>query len=271
MKTLPLNWRRGLLVAVASIGLFHSTYPISAVQFVYTLGGDWSDTQNPHGAWSYNYNNSPIAVHQTFWWGQAGWGTSSIGDGSILRGNPADGMTDPWGNTVPPAHDWQPGDVMMHALSIPYGGASTFLNVQWTSPMDGTIDILGRAWDGQIFSDRDVAWALIVGGEIVAQRSSTIGLYRTDAGAQFASNVTGGNSLQDIPVAQGDVVEFRVISQTYYGHFVGIEETITLTPVPEPGSASLGAAILGVFMLRRFALKSAKQARSSSRTFRINS
>jgi hypothetical protein len=141
----------------------------------------------------------------------------------------------------------------MHALSEPYGGLSTFLNVTWTSPLAGTIDISGRAWDAQIFSDRDVAWQLLINGVGIASRSSTIGLYRTDAAADFASNLLPGYSLNNIPVNIGDIVEFRVITDTYYGHFVGVQESITVTPVPEPGMAALfGVGVIGLGMFRRY-------------------
>jgi hypothetical protein len=166
-------------------------------------------------------------VFQQFWWGQSGWGYLWIGDGCIIKGSYFEGLTDPWGNPIGPAFDWQPGDVMMHALSLPYGGDSTFLNVKWTSPENSMIDIAGRAWDGEIFADRDVAWVLVVGGKTIAQRASVIGLHRADAGAQFDANLTGDNSLKHIRVNKGEVVEFRVMTDTYYGHFVGVEETIT--------------------------------------------
>ena len=213
--------------------------PSAASQVIYDLNSDWSNTQNPNGPWSYNYNNSPITVFQTFWWGQAGWGNNYLGDGGILKGSSPAGMLDPFGQVTPPANDWQPGDVMLHALSIPYGGDSTFLNVTWTSPGDGSISINGRAWDGQIFPGRDVSWSLSVGGQTLAQRSSVFGLYRTDTAAQFASNLWGSQSLDTIPVTQGEVVEFLVAAQTYYGQFVGLDETIAFTPVPEPTSALL--------------------------------
>ena len=225
-QTLP-HYRR-LQIAIATSALIQSVVSASAVEYNYNLTRDWSDTQNPNGVWSYNYNTTPISTHQTFWWGQAGWGDLWIADGSILKGFYPTGMTDPWGNLVGPPHDWQTNDVMMHALSVPYGGQSTFLNVTWTSPADGTIDIIGRAWDGEIFADRDVAWELIVGGQVIAQRNSVQGLYRTNFNARFAANLVPGQRLKNIPVTKGEVVEFRVIAMTYYGHFVGVEESITL-------------------------------------------
>jgi len=212
------------------------------VQYHYSLNADWSDVANPNGVWSYNHGDVPIKTYQTFWWGQAGWGYYSNADGSILKGSPESGKD----------HDWLLGDVVMHSLSRNYGGATTFLNVKWTSPADGVVDIAGRAWEAEIYADRDVRWTLSVAGQTVAARGSVQGLYRTDAGAQFAANVTAGSSLQNIPVNVGDVVQFSVMSEQGYGHFVGVEENITLTVVPEPGVGALlvaGGAALG--MMRR--------------------
>jgi hypothetical protein len=171
-----------------------------AAETTYDLNRDWSDTQNPNGAWSYCQSNSPISVFQKFWWGQSGWGYHTIGDGCIIKGSYFAGLTDPSGNVIAPAFDWQPGDVMLHALSRPYGGETTCVNVKWTSPGDGFINISGRAWDGEIFADRDVAWMLIVAGQTVAQRKSTIGVHRNDSAAQFVSNLVENQSLKNIRV-----------------------------------------------------------------------
>jgi len=140
--------------------------------------------------------------------------------------SPAVGTNDPWGNPITPPHDWRPEDVVLHALSLPYGGDITFVNITWTSPADGIIEISGRAWDAAIFADRDVSWSLIVGGETFAQRSSTRGIFRKDKSAKFSANRVGKHPLTNIQVTQGEVVEFRVVTTTYYGHFVGLEELI---------------------------------------------
>ena len=230
MKSIPELCPRLLVTACI---LIQSAAIASATKHTYKLTDDWSSTQNPNGVWSYNYNDSPIGTYQAFWWGEAGWGDLWLGDGAILKGEYPTGL-DPWGNPIAPPHDWQTNDVMMHALSEPYGGLSTFLNVTWTSPADGKIDISGRAWEGEIFEDRDVGWMLMLNGEVIAQRISVQGLYRADADAQFSANVVSGHSLKNIPIAKGDVVEFRVVATTYFGHFVGVEQSITLTTPSRP-------------------------------------
>jgi len=198
---------------------------------LYDLTTEWSNTNNPNGVWSYNQDTTPISEFQTFWWGMGGWGYSWIGEGCILKaGAYPTGITDPWGQTLTPPHDWKAGDVVMHAISQVYGGDTTFANITWTSPGNGTISINGRAWDAQIFADRDVSWLLIVGGQTVAQRSSVRGLFRKDKASRFSANQTAKHSLNGIPVTQGEVVEFRVVANTYYGHFVGVQEQITFNP-----------------------------------------
>jgi len=198
---------------------------------IYNLNTDWSNASNPNGAWSYNQDQTPISQFQTFWWDQPGWGYIWIGEGCIFKAKPYPaGITDPWGETLTPAHDWKAGDIILHALSIPYGGDTTFVNITWTSPADGVIDINGRAWDAQIFADRDVSWSLNVGGQTVAQRASVRGIFRKDKAARFSANQTAKHSLTKIPVTQGEVVEFRVATSTYYGHFVGVQEQIVFHP-----------------------------------------
>jgi len=202
----------------------------------YNLTADWSNSTNPNGVWSYNLDNEPMAELQTYWWGQAGWGGGPPGDGCIMKGNaPKEGTKDPTGRLQTQAHDWQDGDVMMHSLSTPYGGETRFVNASWTSPADGTIDISGRAWDGQIFPERDIIWSLIVDGQTIAERSSVRGIFRTDKAAKFSANVVGNRSLTGISISKGAVVELRVATVTDYGHFVGVEEQIKLKP--KPGSA----------------------------------
>jgi hypothetical protein len=223
-----------LKVAISATLLISLSGSVASAQTVlYSLKYDWSNQQNPNGAWSYNYGDYPIPVFQTFFWGQAGWSIYNFAEASILKGfPPRAGSIDPFGDPIPPVNDWRRNDVMMAAMSIPYGGGSTFVNVRWTSPVDGTINIAGRAWDGMIssFSGRDVGWALLVGGQTVAQRYSVLGLHRRDDGTRFDANLIGNASLKNIPVTRGEVVEFRVIANTYYGGFVGVEETIVFKP-----------------------------------------
>jgi len=226
-----------LIIAASSLLLagFGTTEQVAAseVPGTYNLTADWSNGTNQNGVWSYNLGNEPLPELQTYWWGEVGWGGGLLGDGCIMKGSPPkEGTKDPTGRLQTRPHDWQDGDVMMHALSTPYGGETRFVNASWTSPADGTIDISGRAWDGQIFPERDISWSLIVDGQTIAERSSVRGIFRKDETAKFSANVVENHSLKGIPISKGAVVEFRVATVTFYGHFVGVEEQIELKPKP---------------------------------------
>jgi hypothetical protein len=103
------------------------------------------------------------------------------------------------------------------------------LDINWTSPANGVISITGSAWDDFFDAGRDANWWLSVGGTIIASRGSVYGLVRSDVAAQFSDNLLPGYTLTGISVTAGKVVEFAVAADTYYGHFVGIREDITLT------------------------------------------
>ncbi len=45
--------------------------------------------------------------------------------------------------------------------------------------------------------------------------------------AQFGSNLLEDQSLKNIHVRNGDVVQFRVVTATDYRQFVGVNESIT--------------------------------------------
>jgi len=188
----------------------------------YDLSKDWSSTENPNGAWSYNHSTSPI-TQSLSWQGHTGWGYRRDAAGCIIQ------LGDPKPST--PRHDMHKGDIVMHALSMPSQGDSKFVNVTWTSPAPGIIDLGGRAWDAAIAQDRDMTWSLMVGGRKVAQRSALRGISREDRDAHFNANRSGNSDLTGIPVKRGTRVEFRLATVTHYGHFAGIELQITLNTI----------------------------------------
>lgn len=202
----------GLIPSISSGGV--STYDLTS---------NFSTSSNPNGVWSYEESNVPITQKQTPSYG-AGWGYYGNEDASILQLN-----------TAPTGwNDAQAGDVVMHAPSVPYGGPTAYLDIKWTSPTNGAISITGRAWDDEFNAGRDANWWLSVGGTTKASRGSVYGLHRSDTAAQFSSNLLPGNSLTGISVTKGEVVTFAVAADTYYGHFVGVQEVITLTVQATP-------------------------------------
>ena len=184
----------------------------------YDLSKDWSSAENPNGVWSYNHGTSPI-TQSLSWQGHTGWGYRRDAAGCIIR------LDDP--KPVRHRYDMHKGDIVMHALSLPSQKDAQFVNVTWTSPAPGTIDIRGRAWDAAIAQDRDMTWSLRVGGRDVARRSSLRGVSREDREAQFSANQLENRDLNRIPVKRGTRVEFRLSTTTHYGHFAGLELQIT--------------------------------------------
>jgi hypothetical protein len=145
------------------------------------------------------------------------------------------------------AGNWQIGDVIMHSSNA---GDPNLVAVTWTSPNAGTISIDGRAWGASIEYGREVKWTLTVNSTVIARRDGSLGLYgilRTDDAALFADNLVLGQSLSGINVQMGDIVKFTVFSDTTTGHFAGVEQEITFTPIPEPSTYLAGALMLMPF------------------------
>ncbi len=84
-----------------------------------------------------------------------------------------------------------------------------------------------------------------------------------DSAAQFASTLSPGASLSGIKVTAGETVTFNVAATTYYGHFVGVEETINFTAVPEPSSTGV-AATAALLILATFKLVQRRQRGSQA-------
>ncbi|MFA5252557.1 MAG: PEP-CTERM sorting domain-containing protein [Phycisphaerae bacterium] len=221
---------KGIITSCAVIAVLLLSVGVKTANgTVFNLANDWSDVQNPNGAWSLNYNDTIISNH-FYQAAQGYWGNYTSLDGSFSKAV--------YNHT---SHDWLIGDVAIHALSIGggYPGSSIFTNVKWTSPSDGIIDISGQAWDALIAYGRDVRWSLKLNNTVLAECSSVYGLFRTNPAAQFNQNLVGDSSLSNISISAGDVVQFTAIAKTNYGHFVGVNMEINLSPVPEPATICL--------------------------------
>ena len=210
---------------------------ISFADTVYDLKSDYAISANPNGAWSYVWNSSPITQSASYPATWKEWGYIGSHDGSVMQ----------WLDTSGGWYDAQPNDILIHTLSKPYGGESTYAGVTWTSPGGGYISISGRAWDGFFDPTREANWTLSVNGALVAQHTGVNGLHRIDSGAQFASGLLGGHTLTNIPVTPGEKIIFLTQTTSNYGHFMGVDMTVTASQVPEPASATLlglGALLL---------------------------
>ncbi|MCX7096671.1 MAG: hypothetical protein NTV43_02065 [Methylococcales bacterium] len=239
------------LVFVASFLTTSVGYAIT----IYDLKNDFSIASNPNSQWSYVWNSTVITrsdSYQSLW---REWGYTVPHDGSIMQWN----WTTP-GTPLSGWHDYQGGDIAIHTLSVPYGGGSTNVGFSWTSLNDGYISISGMAWDAAFSSGRNANWTLSVGGALVAQHTGVYGLYRNDLGAQFDNNLLSGASLTSLPILAGEKVTFLTQTTSSYGHFMGVDMSVTfssspLNGVPEPSSftiSSLGIMLLLKRKLHRF-------------------
>lgn len=214
----------------------------TAQAVVFDLADDFSLVSNPNGAWSYNQGNSPLTALVADWGGVIGetfWTTTGT---AVVPPAWTKAVTAQVG-----AHDWAIGDAIVHTSN---GSSVAPANVRWTAPADGEIDITGTVWDAQFNAGRDASWVLFVDGASKAARGSIFGLLRGDASATFAANISLGESLTDIDVQAGDIVELAFFTSTSLGHFAGVELTIDFTEIPAPGVAAAFGA-MGIAGLRR--------------------
>jgi hypothetical protein len=231
-------WHSFVVVVCAGAAMLISSSAQAQNLFVadnYDLVSDFSNSQNPNGPWSFTYNDALIP-QGSFVWGGTGWGAYYYGDGSVQNGIPYGA----------PVFDWQPGDVLVHALSYYFGGASTFVKLNWTAPEAGTVDITGRVWDAAIDPNRDDGWTLAIKGSAVAGRNSILGISRTDSTAQFGGNLYEPHSLSNISVNAGDTISLAVFASQDWGHFAGVDMDIQYVPEPSTCAAFLGLLSVGL-------------------------
>jgi hypothetical protein len=205
---------------------------VTACAQSWDLARDFSTSQNPNGPWSYNLWGTPITEPRD----GVGWGYSSSYDGSITI----------WGNAV-----------AVHTYS--FGGDNS---ITWTSPSSGYASISGIAYDRDFRyfgGGRDASWTLSINGTQVASRSNIYGVEAGDSAASFANNLLPAQSLNNIPIAEGDIIMFLPHTVTSLGSFMNVEMTIAVsaTPVPEPTqwATLVGSGLITFAGWRRHKLK----------------
>jgi len=218
-----INIRYALVVAWVSFAL--SGGGITRAD-IYNLSADWSDTTNPNGVWSY-YVNGNLGISGTR-------GSDSFGD----PGPPpiwTAAASDNWlgwskSNGSELFGELQLGDVYGHT---PYSGS---LEIWWTSPLAGPIDVSGEVWSIRDEGNRLNSWELSLNETVLA--SGSVGSW----GEYSRLNPI---DILNLDVNAGDVLKFRAWwAGGDLPDYIALD--LTINPVPVPGAVLLGVLGLSV-------------------------
>lgn len=236
----PLKRRFAAVLSATALSL--GALP-AAQATVYGLAGDWSDTQNPNGPWSYLAAGLPLPSVADF-----------IGFGPAwqdLRLHPSGGNGFTPGlfqfdGTGGEPIDALAGDIVGHSDDgVGVHAGAGVLSIRFTSPTAGLAQVSGNIWDAHLSVDRTQAWSLWVDNVLQAS-----GLLLGD-GSEGRNNP----DLFSVPTANlqaGSVVELFVSRyQNGIGGLFGANLTIDIDPARVPAPATGLLAALGLLALAR--------------------
>jgi hypothetical protein len=197
----------------AVLSLFLLSLDARAAIQVYDLQADWSDTDNPNGAWTYTTILGDL-INDPFPWGLFG-GEFGV-EVAITKINEA--------SVVPGA--LEVGDISILAR----GGIGVI--IRWTAPVTGTINISGGIWKGNPDPSfcSNGEWTLNQNGNALSA-GTWDGILLRSSPKSFSAGSAGANGLENIVVQAGDQVELGLVDLNLCGPDVpiGLNFTITLT------------------------------------------
>jgi hypothetical protein len=228
---------------------------------LYNLADDWSDVNNPNGAWAlYKAPGQLFTISQSDWYNN-GTNQSAWADAPSTTAFPPNPLVPMWAKAI---GDFgalfgdsiyngfvDTGTVFM-ASAESYRTGTDFSSAVWTSPHAGTVRIDGGLWISKAF-DRPHTWELRLNSNVFTSGalSQTDPYTKTNPFA-FAAG-SGGASAVKLTVAANDQIEllmYRPLGTLVPGTFVGMNYQISF--VPEPSSLLLGVfAMAGLARLRR--------------------
>jgi len=206
----------------------------------FSLAGDWSDSVNPNGPWSYNAGDIPLPYNVANWplgefGAQTAWANSNT-VGTFIPG---------WFKSISNAqYDWLVGDVIVHSTDDVNGVNNGLANVTWTSPASGIYDINGGLWMGRDIG-RSNDWNLYLEDDVLASGSLFTGDIYSRANPYFFN-------IQGVNIAEGSVLKMEFVKTSDFGEFIGVDLNINNSVVPEPATMLLfGTGLLGAVLRRR--------------------
>ncbi len=189
---------------------------------VFDLVDDWSDTQNPNGAWSYNAGGAPLPT--VAWWqriqggftaAQPGWAQVEDGLGRIPFWFKSSA-----GTTF--VEDFEAGDVVVHTQDDSSAPGVGPANVTWKSTACGAVDIFGSIWQARDIGRRQ-RWTLssdgftLAGGEVFDGDP-----YSRAAPAPLSSGAAQPDGLLNVPVQRDSLIKLELVRVSPAGEFVGV-------------------------------------------------
>ncbi len=201
------------------------------------LSCDWSDEVNPNGPWSYNQGpGSPIATHWDDWDPTSGCCFYDPQPAWAATQWPERGHVPVWlkvVSSVPTNMDTPMGSVLLHGTSSYSSLVSTPAGVEWTSPVDGLIQISGGVWHTGKFIGRYMPWTLYVNGGAITDGELTPSDPYTSANPFEFGAASAGPGVLTLAVATGDVINLEFREESTYLWFAGVDMRITLLSTPE--------------------------------------
>jgi hypothetical protein len=262
-----VSWQFRSLCTFAIVFFFVASGRASTI---YDLAGQWSNTSNPNGPWTYREGTSALPLISNYDFGgtvsgftaQAAWAPSNAGGSFLPVWLQSSQTGTPFGFETGAV---LPGDVIVHSTDNFNGPGHGIANVIWTAPSAGTIDISGDIWWVRNIS-RVNDFSVSVGGTVISDGSISDGSsFTRSSPLAFSSGLLPGDSFTGIPVSAGEIVELAITNGTAAGEIDGIglqiNESTAVSAVPEPNYLWLVALVLALIGLRRlrwFARGSAK-------------
>ncbi len=187
---------------------------------VFNLAGDWSDTSNPNGVWSYNDSSgSPITIHLDDWDPISGCCFSNPQPAWAESPWPNSKHVPMWAKVVSPTagQDFPIGRVIMH------GDGS----VTWISPIDEVITIQGGVWFIDPSNARSMDWNLLLNDSLLSTGNLSFSDPRSSIAPFRFEDGSGGASVLTQHVTVGDVIKLELIAANdSIAHFMGVDLTI---------------------------------------------